>query len=375
MISKNRWLIQVVSQLKPARCGVSDQAVLLAQELEAAFGIKSAFVILNSDETCDVPYPMIHCAPAKLLGACASLSGGQPAALLVHLSGYGYATDGAPTHLAAALEKVREDGRFRIAVYFHELFASSMPWKSAFWHSRRQKKTIRRITATGDLLVTSIRRHADLLKSEIVQRSDISVTLLPVFSAVGETLAPAPAAQRQPSLIVFGLAGSRQRAYKELSSLQESLSGLGAEEILDIGPDFDVPNSLNGIPVRRLGQMAAADLAERFSGSMFGFLSYRSWLLAKSSIFASYCAQGTIPVIAESFDSEADGLKDGVHVLSPKTVLAAKASGFQDCSIAAWRWYTGHSLRVHVATYAQWLDGDSTRAGEETPILAKLEGQ
>jgi hypothetical protein len=249
-----------------------------------------------------------------------------------------------------------------------------MPWKSAFWHSRRQRKSVRRIAEAGELLVTSVRRYEDLLKSEIVRQSDISVKLLPVFSAIGETPAPAPAAQRRPALIVFGLAGSRQRAYRELSSLQELPSSLGVEEILDIGPEFDGPKDLNGTPVRRLGPLAAADLAQWFSGSMFGFLSYRSWFLGKSSIFASYCAQGTIPVIAESFECEADGLKDGVQVLSPETVQAAKASGFKDCSIAAWRWYMGHRLHVHAATYVQWLNGSGARTGEENTISAEMEG-
>jgi hypothetical protein len=375
MISRNRLLIQVVPQLKPARCGVSDQAVLLAQELEAAFGIKSAFVILNSDEACELPYPMIHCTPAKLLEACQSLSGDAPAALLVHSSGYGYAADGAPTLLAAALEEVREDERFRVAVYFHELYASSMPWKSAFWYSRRQRKSVRRIAEASELLVTSARRYKDLLKSEIVRRSDISVKLLPVFSAIGEAHAPTSVAQRQPCLIIFGLAGSRQRAYKELSSLRELLCGLGVEEILDVGPEFDAPKDLNGISVRRLGLLPAGDLAQRFSKSMFGFLSYRSLLLAKSSIFAAYCAQGTIPVIAEPFEGEADGLKDGFHLLSPETVLTAKASGFEDCSMAAWHWYLGHRLHVHAATYARWLDSPETRVGEAIPIPVELEGQ
>jgi hypothetical protein len=355
MISRNRWLIQVVPQLKPARCGVSDQAVLLAQELEAACGIKCAFVILNSDEVCDLPYPMIHCAPAKLLDACDSLTEGQPGALLVHLSGYGYAADGAPTLLATALEKVSKGGRFRIAVYFHELFASSMPWKSAFWHSRRQKKAVRRITEASDLLVTSSGHQAKLLESELSRGASISVKLLPVFSAVGETRVPTPVAQREPALAVFGLAGSRQRAYKELSSLQELLGSLGVEEILDIGPEFAAPKDISGIPVQRMGPLGVNDLAGVLSHTVFGFVAHGPLSLAKSSICASYCAQGIIPVIAEPFEGEVDGLKDGLQVISPRSVARAKVNGFQHCSTAAWVWHSKHSVLMHAFHYRSWL--------------------
>ena len=66
-------LIQVVSQLKPERCGISDYAILLARELDSAFGIRTAFVVLNSTEPCDLPLPRVYCAPSQLLETCISL--------------------------------------------------------------------------------------------------------------------------------------------------------------------------------------------------------------------------------------------------------------------------------------------------------------
>ncbi len=110
----NRQLIQVVPRLLPARCGVSDHAIALATEIGTICGIDCAFVVLNSDERCDLPYSITHCAPPQLLKACVALSGNQPAAILVHLSGYGYSADGAPSLLAEALEEVKVCGRFPI---------------------------------------------------------------------------------------------------------------------------------------------------------------------------------------------------------------------------------------------------------------------
>ena len=176
--------------------------------VKAAFGIDIAFVVLNSNEACSLPYPMIHCPPAQLLETCLSMTEGRPGALLVHLSGYGYSADGAPTLLADALASVRADCRFRIAVYFHELFATGMPWSSAFWHSRRQRNAVRRIAEECDLLVTNSRYHADWLEREPMRQSAAPIQLLPVFSAVGETPAPTPVPRRKPQITVFGLAGT-----------------------------------------------------------------------------------------------------------------------------------------------------------------------
>jgi glycosyltransferase involved in cell wall biosynthesis len=348
-------LIQVVSQLKPRRCGVSDQAISLAQELETAFAIDSAFVVLNSTEPCDLGFTKVYCAPSQLLETCLSLSGGEPGTLLVHLSGYGFSADGAPTLLADALAKVRESGRFRVAVYFHELFASGMPWRSAFWYSGRQRNAVRRIAEDCDLLVTNMDYHAKWLEREPVKRSAIPIQRLPVFSSVGETSELTPMTMRKPAMAVFGLAGTRRRAYASLSSLGSFLDDLGIKEIVDIGPDFDAPTQLRGIPVKRMGVLAAANLAGLLSQCKFGFVPHSSICLAKSSIFAGYCAHGTIPVIANSFREEVDGLRDGVHLVSPRTAVAAQAAGLDQCSASAWHWYSGHRLHAHAAFYAGWL--------------------
>ncbi|MDR3754505.1 MAG: hypothetical protein P4K78_11830 [Terracidiphilus sp.] len=358
-----RRLIQVVPRLQPTRCGVSDHALALASELRTSYGIDSVFVVLNSDERCDLPYSVTHCAPHQLLNSCVAFSGSQPAAILVHLSGYGYSADGAPTLLAEALEKVKADGRFRVAVFFHELFATGMPWKSAFWYSQRQKRAVRRIAEACDLRVTNARNYVDWLTRETVPRTASPIQYMPVFSQVGEAQQLIPLADREPVMAVFGLGGTRQNAYRDLSALGTMLRQLGIQEILDIGPDFEPPGELDGIPVRRMGVLTAAEIARQFSRSSFGFLSYPRMPLAKSGVFAGYCAHGVIPVIARHFPGQVDGLEDGVHVLSPRTATGAQASALESCSIAAWRWYSGHRLHDHAAIYARWMD-ESTEGME-----------
>jgi hypothetical protein len=355
-VAGNRRLIQVVPRLLPTRCGVSDHAIALASELSTSFGVDSAFVVLNSNERCDLPYPVTHCSPDQLLNACISFSKNQDSAILVHLSGYGYSADGAPTLLAEALQTVQADGRFRVAVFFHELFATGMPWKSAFWYSGRQKKAVRRIAATCDLRVANTCSYVDWLTRETVPRAASPVQYMPVFSQVGEAQQHIPLADRDPVMVVFGLGGTRQNAYRDMSALGNLLQQLGIQEILDIGPEFEPPREMHGIPVRRMGVLAATEIATQFSRSTFGFLSYPHTRLAKSGVFAGYCAHGVVPLMARHFPGKVDGLEDGIHVLSPRTAAAAQASGLEQCSVAASRWYLGHRLHDHAALYARWMD-------------------
>lgn len=152
------------------------------------------------------------------------------------------------------------------------------------------------------------------------------------------------------------------------------MNGLGIEEILDIGLECNAPSSLSGIPVRRVGVLAAGDLGSLLSQSMCGFVPHPSFCLAKSGIFAGLCAHGTIPVLAESFPQEVDGLRDGVHLISPRTAKAALAAGLECCSTAAWNWYSGHRLKVHAATYARLLVQPPTEAESEICTASRAAG-
>lgn len=348
-------LIQVLPRLMPGRCGVSDQAILLAGELKKSLGIDSAFVILNSTEQYQAPQAAIYCAPGELLENCLALSRGGPAALLVHVSGYGYSADGAPALLAEALEAAVAGGQVRAAAYFHETCASGPPWKSAFWHRRRQQRVLGRIVAQCELLIASIERNLTWLQRQAHGLPGVSIEQMSVFSAAGESEALIPVAERNPSMVVFGLAGTRQWAYEQMRPEANLVRSLGIEEILDVGPDGTHPSAIHGIPVKRMGLVPYEGLPALFSQARFGFVPHPWFVLGKSSVVAGYCAHGTIPVLAKRFPQRADGLQDGVQVVTPQTVVTVRDSGWDRCSRAAWNWYMQHSLRYHAQRYAEWM--------------------
>ena len=356
-------LIQVLARLKPGQCGLSDHAIALAHELHVEFGIDTVFVVLNSTERCESPYPAHYCTPAELLQTCSSMSNGRQGNLLLHYSGYGFSRDGAPYALAEAMRAVRESGVFRSGIYFHELFAMGMPWKSAFWHSHRQREVARRLACQCDVVATNLGRHAEWLEREGMKGIITPLQRMPVFSNIGEAADVPPMSNRLPTMIVFGLPGTRQRSYQRLSSFRRVIDDVGVEEILDIGPECDAPSNICGISVRRMGIVPAERLSGILSRARFGFVPHPSFCLAKSGIFAGFCALGTIPFLSEPFEGEVDGLKDGVHLVSAKTVKTALSSGLDRCSKEAWEWYSGHKLRVHAEMYARHLVPSPIEAG------------
>ena len=70
------------------------------------------------------------------------------------------------------------------------------------------------------------------------------------------------------------------------------LNALGVNEVMDIGPEFDAPREVGGMPVRRMGVMAAEDLGNLLSRTKFGFVQHSPLSLAKSGVLAGLCAFG-----------------------------------------------------------------------------------
>ena len=348
-------IVQILPRLTPGRCGLSDHAVSLAGELRTGFGIETAFAVLNSEERSNVPYRTIYCTAPQLLESCAKLPRDGLTAVLAHISGYGYSADGAPFQLAEALRELRDQGQFRTAAYFHETVASGPPWSRIFWQMRRQKRSARKILAACDLVVTSIARQAELLEHEAQRGGGISVERMPVFSNAGESEAPPPITQRRAAMLVFGLAETRRSGYQKLSGAGDLLRTLGIREIIDVGPACECPQNMAGIPVRTLGLVPAEELPTVFSEAQFGFVPHPWFCLGKSGLFAAYCAHGTIPVLAGDFPEPADGLQDGVQVVSARTAESVRRSGWESCSNAAWTWYSTHRLHVHAERYAKWM--------------------
>lgn len=314
-------VLQVVPRLPPPAEGVGSYALCLAEAL-AGHGISTRF--LSAEEG----------------GIARGLENAEEQAVLLHYANYGYQRRGCPFWLPGALR--RRAGR-RLVTVFHEVYATGPPWRSSFWTRPFQRRIAAAVARASDALVTSL----DLYVRRIGPAAAGKTTVTPVFSTVGEPPAPSPLASRARRMVLFGGRGARSRAYGELGDeLLAACRALEIEEIADVGPPLEETGAaVDGVPVRRLGVLPAAEVGELLGSSLAGFVAYPAYFLPKSTIFAAYCAHGVLPVQAWRRRSLPGGT-------APRWTGSGDP---QAVATAGHRWYGEHSLARQAERFRELL--------------------
>jgi hypothetical protein len=374
-------IVQLVPHLPPPAEGVGGFAAALGGALARRCGIAGRFLVGDPRWAGDgaggaEARPIAARTPEALV---ARLDEMEARAVLLHYANYGYQRRGCPAWLVGGLERWLAGGGRRLVTVFHEVFAVGPPWRSSFWLSPLQRRLASALARSSAGLVTSLDRYAGLLRP---WAPGGRIVVLPVFSSVGEPETVPPLAARRRRLVVFGGAGVRGRAWGEgLPALAGACERLGIEEVVDVGPAaaWPPPARVAGAPVSAAGTLPAPAVGALLAESFAGFLAYPPPFLAKSTIFAAYCAHGALPVCAwpkggggdpgDSRDPADPGGGDGgphpgrhywrlpARDLSTRDP-ARRASGPADpqaIADAARGWYGGHALARHAATYAELL--------------------
>jgi hypothetical protein len=241
---------------------------------------------------------------------------------------------------------------------FHETYASGPPWTSSFWLSPLQKNLAARVAKLSDRCVTSRQGYAQQLH-ELSPGKHEKIPTLPVFSNIGEPKQVPPLAKRDRRIVVFGSPSNRLRVYQESSpQLELTCQLLKIEEILDIGPPKPlVLSSVNGVPVVELGERSATEISRFLLNSFAGFFNYTPEYLAKSGMFAAYCAHGLLPVSHVGSPFPVDGIIEGKNFWTPqhKTDGLISLESLQAIADQARAWYQTHNLSVQAQTFAPLL--------------------
>lgn len=357
-------LVQVVPRLPPAVNGLGDYALNLAHQLREEHGIETFFIVADPNWKGKKVIDEFHIDQVSassenaLLRLLYKRAGGQ-SRILLHYVGYGYAKRGCPFWLVDAMQQWRStNNKSYVLTMFHETHASGGFWSSAFWLSGLQKKLVVELAGLSDYCFTSRQSSADLI-CELSGGAQSQIRVLPIFSNVGEPQCLLPLSERCRRLVVFGTLGRRIEVYRRSKdSLRRICSRLGVEEIVDIGRplDFDIEEVM-GMTVRALGEVSAREVSHALQDAIAGVLDYPAELLAKSGIYAAYCAHKLIPVIATyGTASKADGLLPGEHYwVSTSPVEGLDLDVGQAIADKALDWYKTHNLSTHAQVFASHL--------------------
>lgn len=306
-----------LSLVPPGTGGVRDYATLIGQSLQAP-----PFEMTRSTDV------------SSLSGDC----------LLLHFSGYGYQQRGVPLWLVEQVRRLR--GRFgAFGVVFHELYASSPPWGSAFWLGAWQKRIARQLLDLSDFWLTNREESGRWL---LARREAAPHRVLPVFSNVGE---PASIdADRAPHLVVFGGPGVRANVYQWGGGEVFDCARSRGLVIHDIGPPLQDAALAQRLVLEKAvvhGKLSAQAVSQALSGARYGALSYPLDYASKSGVLAAYSAHGLCPILLWNDYRPHDGLVANLNYLPGFAALENVDAG--TVGRQARQWYEPHCVEAHVA--------------------------
>ncbi|MEC4806243.1 MAG: glycosyltransferase family 1 protein [Jaaginema sp. PMC 1080.18] len=347
-------VIQIVPTLPPIVDGLGDYALNLARQLRQS-QIETEFIVgdpeWQGDRCEDFKATVLTRRSASDL--LALLPRDRP--ILLHYSGYGYAKRGVPQWLISALQQRREN---HLVTMFHEVYTYDRGpfWSSSFWLSPLQKQLAKQLIQRSDRLVTNRESYAQLIQ-QLSPQPHLNVTVLPVFSNLGEPKVLKPLQQRQRRLIILGHRNTRQRTYTQYSEqLQQACQALNITQIYDIGKPLEEDiQSISPCPVIKMGVTPATQISEIMQDAIAGFLSFPPpEYLGKSSIFAAYCAHGLIPILANASPFPVEGLVSGIHywVAQKHPLLESTIITIRDNALS---WYNSHNLTQQQSIFTTLL--------------------
>lgn len=239
----------------------------------------------------------------------------------------------------------------------------SMPWRRAFWLSPLQRKCSREIARISDVALTSTEHYARILARWYGTKVR-SINRIPVVSNVGEPAEIADLRQRSRRLVIWGSAAGKREIYtRHLKTMEAAVRAIDIEEVSDVGQTWnDCPRHIQGVPIKTRGILSPDRLSEVLADSLLAAFSYDPNYLAKSTMFAAFCAHG-VPALClptRRVEPEAwDGIHHGVHFIT--TALAYSEDvmvKLEQIARHAHDWYSGHSSMAHAQGIAQQVLAD-----------------
>ncbi len=354
----DRKIICIVPRLPPAIDGVGDYALCIAQKLRIETGITTFFIV------CDPYSPIIENiddfqvlrieqrSESSFLETLKIAKINSTSIVLVHLSGYGYDSKGCPVWLLKGLQSLKMQN-IQIVTMFHELYIKpKIDYKFSLISHFCQKNLVKNLLDLSNINLTNIEIHARHLKCLIPERKE-EISNLPVISNVGEPQIIIPLTKRKRTLVIFGQVGNRERAYKySFKSIQKMCEQLNINEIIDIGPPLNLKKErLGKIAITKLGCLSTFSISQVLSESFAGFINYGdSRYLAKSGVFAAYCAHGLLPIVSSKPSEAMDGLQNFKHYLvsTHASLYRYPINELQNIATSAHIWYKNHSTDKQV---------------------------
>lgn len=372
--------IQIVPKIFPAVDGVGDYALSLAQHLRQNFNIETHFIVGDLDWSGGKDVDGFNISQVTQHNSTYLLSllndiGQEASSVILQYVGCGYARRGCPYWLLKGLEHYKTAyPAKKLVTMFHETYGSGPPyygadppWISAFWLAPLQKNIAGRLVTSSNHCITSREKFRDQL-CNLSHGQNSHISIMPVFSNVGEAAHLPLLKDRRPTLVLFGSRNSRARVYEQFpNAICDTCRMLKIEKIYDVGPSTELDiTEFDNVPVVSMGEKTLSEIGKILLESRAGILNYHPDFLAKSGVYAAYSAYGLIPIVVSSNIAQAngtDGLLAGEHYWAINCIdedLNLEVG--QTIAKNAYDWYQSHSLTAHTQLFAKQITPNNTHS-------------
>jgi hypothetical protein len=364
-------LLQIIPGFLPDVDGLGDFARLLGNALLTERQIPTHFVVYrrpkNQASPPELPPNTISYpdepTPNSLLRHLSELVETDSfEKAILHYGPYAYSKDGKPAAFAAAVQKFAS--RHDVLVFFHETYASAMPWKRAFWTRGEQEQAVKDILSASRTAFTStslVMRRLSRLNTAAVDIKQIRI-----FSNVGEPADLKPLSGRTLRLIVFGRLENRLQLYSQYRrTLNLLCKSMGITSIADVGVGTSnrIPKKIGNVEVQSLGFLDEQKMSALLADSLAGVLGYGPDWWEKSGVLAAYAAHAMLPILVPWNRSREQFLTTPIFLSSRNLASLKGPDGeispekMQEFATQAHDFYTtSQSLRRCIEIMSPYLD-------------------
>lgn len=355
-------IVQIVPRVPPLVDGIGDYSLKLASHLREHHSISTQFLVCQQRKKLNPTldgFSTIGLSQQDIASFMQALPQ-EMRYVILHYTNYPYVLGkhDAPFWLMEGLKAARQERNFRLVVMFHELPLL----KRTNYVRPIQGFVALRVARMADRVLTNCANFQSILQRWL----NTPIATLPVFSNVSEPRSLPSLQERPRRMVVFG-GPNRIRIYRDsVKELAHACQALGITEIYDIGPSLKLDqvdiSELNGIQMTQLGVRSLDEISDLMLQAIAGFFDYSRFpgFLAKSGVYAAYCAHGLVPISASYNPSESDGVWPGQHYLIADSRLGVlPAAKLRAIAQTAHTWYTTHNQRNSASVFAEHLLSDS----------------
>ena len=308
-------IVQISPTFPPNIGGVGNYTKLLADFLKTK-GINSKILISDHLDNKNKKLNLFGKNNANLNSLLENTNSTQ---VILHFSGYGYASRGLCFDLICSLKKWKEISKSRqIITIFHEIYATGPIFRMSYWTSLPQKYLAKKLLKLSNIaLITSKQNNITL--SSFDEKKKIIYSN--VFSNIGELKKNRKLQIRKNIAIIFGSTYQKKILYNDIlinqNQYENILKKISIQKIIDIGPKLEISKRIKFIDIKRVGVKSKDYISRLLKKSKVGIVFYPVNQMTKSGIIAAYASHGLVIVnLCKEKILKTNEFISGVHYIS-----------------------------------------------------------